>query len=198
MIKLFLIGFITYAILKQMYTNVPMQSTEIQVWGDFSEFKFKRSRWWQRLFHVSLDTFVLLLLFSNFIFVIPDSAIVFLDNTFGDRYSGYVIFFVVSTIFYMIYEGTLKATPGKYLTDSKVVPLKNKPISFETMLGRTLCRRIPFNALSFLSPNGWHDFLSHTTVSTFDIKREKGYSICNIVLLIIILAIFAYSIIRDF
>jgi uncharacterized RDD family membrane protein YckC len=69
-------------------------------------------------------------------------------------------------LYYLIFEGIWGKTPAKLLTKTKVITNEGNKPSFGTIVIRTLCRYIPFDALSFLSSNpvGWHDSLSNTLV----------------------------------
>lgn len=69
-------------------------------------------------------------------------------------------------IFYMILEGLTQRTIGKLITKTKVVLENGKKPPLETIIIRSLCRAIPFNAFSFLgsSNRGWHDSISKTFV----------------------------------
>jgi len=89
-----------------------------------------------------------------------ESVLNFLDslenvNSLVDRLVTTLIFIV----FYMILEGLTQRTIGKLITRTKVVMENGEKPSPETIITRSLCRMIPFNAFSFLgnSPRGWHD-----------------------------------------
>jgi hypothetical protein len=61
-------------------------------------------------------------------------------------------------------EALLGITPAKLLTGTQVTDeFGNKP-RFGNIVGRTLSRFIPFDALSFLFARGWHDSISDTYV----------------------------------
>ncbi|WP_367873729.1 RDD family protein [Luteolibacter sp. Populi] len=68
--------------------------------------------------------------------------------------------------YYTILEATTGLTLGKWITGTKVVTATGERPSFLTALLRTLCRHIPFEALSFLGPTarGWHDSITKTWV----------------------------------
>ena len=81
--------------------------------------------------------------------------------------AGDVIGWVVMLGYYVGFESLLSATPGKLITRTRVVRLDGNPPSFLQILGRTACRFIPFEAVSFLLSGGlrgWHDSLSRTRV----------------------------------
>ncbi|PKP21752.1 MAG: RDD family protein [Bacteroidetes bacterium HGW-Bacteroidetes-21] len=70
----------------------------------------------------------------------------------------------------IIYYSTLEVLTGrtiaKYITGTKVVTLTGEKPDYRTILIRTICRYIPFNAFSFLGSDGsgWHDKISKTRV----------------------------------
>ncbi|WP_337042683.1 RDD family protein [Emticicia sp. 17c] len=72
---------------------------------------------------------------------------------------------VTPLVYYCICEGIFKTTFGKIVTNSAVINQEEEIISFRQGLVRSICRFIPFDALSFLLANrGWHDSVSNTTV----------------------------------
>lgn len=78
----------------------------------------------------------------------------------------------MAIIYYLTFEGLFHATPVKFLTETRVVDAKTMaPPAFGTVFARTLCRRIPFNALSFLGNKGWHDSFSGTELL---LEKKKG------------------------
>ena len=91
----------------------------------------------------------------------PSSAYIFDTNAFG-----YVIAFISGMVYFLFFEAVFGRTIGKYITKTKVVDeFGNKP-SFNTIFTRSICRFIPFDALSFLfgENSGWHDTISNTKV----------------------------------
>ncbi len=78
--------------------------------------------------------------------------------------------FLVAMVFYVALEVTTGKTVGKFYTRTKVVDENGNKPDFRTILIRSLCRFIPFNALSFLGAEdcGWHDKLSKTRVVNID------------------------------
>jgi uncharacterized RDD family membrane protein YckC len=81
---------------------------------------------------------------------------------------GLVVLVLIFLLGYHVFFETLwQRTPGKWITKTKVVCEDGTKPRFPRILGRTLCRWIPFDVFSFLfSPNplGWHDRISHTLV----------------------------------
>jgi hypothetical protein len=64
-------------------------------------------------------------------------------------------------IYYLFFEVVFLQTVGKLHNNSFVAYKDNR---FSRIIGRTLCRLIPFEAFSFLGKKGWHDSLSGTQV----------------------------------
>jgi len=89
-----------------------------------------------------------------------DQALVFLDH-FPPLLIGIVIFI----FYYLLFEGLLARTPGKFLCRTIVVDEDGGPPRFRHILIRTLSRLIPFEPFSFLfAERGWHDGIAHTLV----------------------------------
>ena len=77
----------------------------------------------------------------------------------GPEILGYLLTYVVP-------EAVLGRTVGKFATGTKVVNLRGGKASLGQVLGRTLIRLVPFDALSFIwgDSTGWHDQWSRTLV----------------------------------
>ena len=74
----------------------------------------------------------------------------------------------MTVVYYTVLEVISGRTLGKLLTGTKVVATNGSPASVGQILGRSLCRFIPFEAFSFFGgagrPVGWHDSISKTRV----------------------------------
>ena len=79
-----------------------------------------------------------------------------------------ILAFVLYFLYYFLFEITLSSTPGKLITKTKVADnLTFSRPSIMKVFIRTLCRFIPFEALTiFFYENNltWHDKISKTTV----------------------------------
>lgn len=73
---------------------------------------------------------------------------------------------LLALIYFVIFESIWSKTPAKFITKTKVIMKDGTRPAFGAIFLRTLCRFIPFDALSFLEPNpvGWHDKFSKTMV----------------------------------
>ena len=91
-------------------------------------------------------------------------------TTFQDYAFSYTFFIT----YYFSMEALTQKTFGKYITNTMVVLKNGEKPATKDLLIRSLCRIIPFNALSFLGENGkgWHDSISETFV--VDIKKFEG------------------------
>ena len=79
---------------------------------------------------------------------------------------GYLIGIVVALAYYAGSEMLFQRTLAKFLTGTIVVTADGGRPSTGQILGRTLCRFIPFDAFSYLGTPcvGWHDSISKTRV----------------------------------
>ncbi len=122
-----------------------------------------------------------------------------LANYLIDRIGSYVVAFILILIlggdsnftwlvgiiilggYHLFFEGIWHATPGKWITKTKVVKIDGTPLTFAAILLRTLCRIIPFEPFSFLFgggyPRGWHDSLTGTAVVPEEYTAEDVKSI---------------------
>lgn len=74
------------------------------------------------------------------------------------------IIIVISIVYYTLMEGFFGRSLGKFITGTIVVDENGERPDFGTIFKRSLCRLIPFDALSFLGSRGWHDSISDTYV----------------------------------
>jgi uncharacterized RDD family membrane protein YckC len=84
----------------------------------------------------------------------------------GPKHAGGLISYPVMIGYYLFFEGTFGATPGKMITKTRVVRFDGDKPRFGQIVGRTLSRFVPFEPFSFFSNNsqGWHDRWSGTRV----------------------------------
>ncbi|MDF2456815.1 MAG: hypothetical protein K0R51_2808 [Cytophagaceae bacterium] len=81
---------------------------------------------------------------------------------------------IIFISYYVILECTTGRTLGKLVTGTQVLNEKDEQPSFLNIMGRTLCRLIPFEAFSFLgSGYGWHDSISSTKVVVIKEVKKK-------------------------
>ena len=80
---------------------------------------------------------------------------------------------VLLVIYYTILESLSQKTIGKLITRTKVVLENGERPPFEVFVKRSLCRIIPFDPISFLGKNGWHDSISKTYVVDDNVFNEQ-------------------------
>lgn len=143
-------------------------------YGDYETKELKNPAFFVRVFHQLLDVLLLVLIFSITLFGLFKPYIEIVGNTMGQKGSLLFIFVILRFVYYPITEFLFGATPAKLLTNTRVcTPIGESP-SLSSILMRTLCRSIPFDGISFLGQNGWHDKFSHTTVAYLEPTGVKG------------------------
>ena len=85
---------------------------------------------------------------------------------FLDKTPGLLIGIPILLSYYFVLEATTSRTLGKLVTGTKVVNQDGRTPTLGQIVGRTLCRLIPFEPLSFLGTptRGWHDSIPKTFV----------------------------------
>lgn len=110
--------------------------------------------------------FFIAIIIGVFVGIFSPESVGAFENNMGLEY--FLIIFSTLT-YYITFEATTGRTLGKMITKTKVVDEQGNKPDFSTVLLRTICRFVPFNALSFLfAERGWHDAWSKTRV--VDIK----------------------------
>ena len=69
-------------------------------------------------------------------------------------------------LYYILWEGSMARTPGKMITGTRVVDENGRKPRIGQVIGRTVCRLIPFEFVSFFfnEGRGWHDSIPKTFV----------------------------------
>ncbi|WP_291075844.1 MULTISPECIES: RDD family protein [unclassified Empedobacter] len=76
-----------------------------------------------------------------------------------------IIAAIVLVFYYFLIESITKGRSlGKFITGTKVVMIDGSTPTTKDYFTRSICRIIPFDVLTFLGENGWHDKISKTTV----------------------------------
>ena len=77
-----------------------------------------------------------------------------------------ILLLLINPAYWIFTEAIFGKSPAKFITNTRVVTKNGEQPSFWTIVGRTLCRLIPFEAFSFLGSRavGWHDSISNTRV----------------------------------
>ena len=115
-----------------------------------------------RLMNFAIDTFIITItsvLFSTFfMFTYPVA--------FESGYLAYLLFAIISFLYYSIFEISSGKTLGKILTNTKVINRHNKKPNLFNILIRSCTRLFFFDMHSYLFGYeiGMHDLLSNTLV----------------------------------
>lgn len=100
---------------------------------------------------------------------ISPNVVPFLDGYITLNVYGYLIMMASTFFYYILMEGISGQTLGKMITRTVVVNRYGEKPLWGEILVRTLCRFIPFDALSFIPHGiGWHDRISQTYVKQVD------------------------------
>ncbi|MBI3237318.1 MAG: RDD family protein [Flavobacteriia bacterium] len=83
-----------------------------------------------------------------------------------------VIAIIVLYVYYVCFEGFFGATIGKMILGYSVIDQYAEKPAFTTIMLRTVCRLVPFEAFSCLGERGWHDQWSKTYVVRNSEKAE--------------------------
>lgn len=141
--------------------------TLVRTWT--TETSFFKADNWQRLFHLVFDSVIFGIIGFQFLFFFAhikgfDSIFRSVEMLFNQQILPTVLVIFFGTLFYFVFESLFQATPGKFLTESRVVDKQGLKVSASTILKRSLSRNIPFDPLSFLAKANWHDAVSNTVV----------------------------------
>lgn len=82
---------------------------------------------------------------------------------------------LIAPIYFIVMENVWQRTVGKFVTGTKVVTYTGEKAALWQIIGRSVARMIPFEALSFFVGGsvGWHDTLSETLVVSKDYSPEQ-------------------------
>jgi uncharacterized RDD family membrane protein YckC len=135
-----------------------------------NEILYKTASKGKRFVNYLIDL-IFLLIFSYFfgmtlgillLYVSPESLSIFEED---NNLVNYLLGFIAGMIYYASLEGLTGRTLAKFITKTKVITENGEEPDFKTILIRSLCRFVPFEALSFLGEDtGWHDRWSKTMV----------------------------------
>lgn len=134
-----------------------------------------------RFFNCIIDFFFILVTILVFTFLIVIIGNIFQWNVYNYWVEIMIKLGIVGTylffamLYYLVFESLFGRTLGKIITGCVVVNENGLKPSFTVVFVRTLCRLIPFEALSFLteSEKFWHDSISKTyVVEKKDLEKD--------------------------
>lgn len=138
----------------------------------------------KRFANYLIDLAVFLVIYGIIIFVadaLGANFMNFLESTpFADNLISALLYFLVMSVQEILFKGQ---SVGKLITGTLAVMEDGSSIPNDKFFVRSLCRLIPFDALSFFGSLGWHDKFSKTRVvnkKEFEQNKEKFNSIESI------------------
>lgn len=97
-----------------------------------------------------------------------------IENDSAINFSFILVYILLHFGYFVLMEYYLGKTLGKYITGTSVISIDGNPPTMKQIVGRTFSRLVPFEALSFLGENGWHDTWSDTRViNTKNYEAER-------------------------
>ncbi|GAA5085769.1 hypothetical protein GCM10023210_06890 [Chryseobacterium ginsengisoli] len=154
-----------------------------------------------RFIHLFFDTMIMVSLMFG-IFGLMINYYRYQTNRIPDwlinRFVITIFFVIIRFTYYTFFERIFGATPGKFLTNSRVITLKSEILDTVNIFERTFYRHIPFEAFSFFGKKGWHDSFSETYVVKEKSSNVKSsYIIWAFILCLAILCFYLYEIFID-
>lgn len=124
---------------------------------------------WQRFFHMVADSIIAVMVFCWVLrpLIWMDGVqhfLLALQAVVGERGALTLVILFFGTIYYVLTEGLFGASPAKLLTETRILTDSGHQPGIGNILGRTICRYVPFESLSFFGMRGWHDRWSGTQV----------------------------------
>jgi uncharacterized RDD family membrane protein YckC len=127
----------------------------------------------KRFVHYLVDSIIIILVMSpvfDFLFTFIKGNIY--DRNY-DRLDIFLSTYLATVFYYAFFELLFHSTPGKYLTQCRVISENGDKPNIGQVIGRSFCRLIPFEHFSFLGNRGWHDSITRTDVAEFDHKHYQ-------------------------
>lgn len=160
--------YLSFSILKYIEKGKTLETIE-RTYETHTSVTLVESGRWRRFFHLIMDDFIMILVFStSFEFIVRagkmQDFVAALENGFGERGAFIVIVAVFRVFYYAIFESVLGVTVVKTLSETRVTDEEGNKPPVSSILKRTFLRLVPFEALTFFMPLGLHDRWSETYV----------------------------------
>ena len=135
----------------------------------------------RRFFNWLIDKLVLYALVALAVMVAllvgNERVIAWIDNM--DRITDFAITYAAVLVYYTIMEGVFGLSIGKLVTGTRVVDAHGRRLTFGKGFLRSLCRLIPFDAISLLLSDddvrrAWHDSMTRTYVVRRKARNPVG------------------------
>jgi uncharacterized RDD family membrane protein YckC len=151
------------------------------VYGDVVSETFIIASLSKRFMNLVVDVIICILVFSPVILFLISSnhfnnILIRLQAATNDKIALMVVVLFCRSLYYIFFEWLLGATPGKLLTETRVIKTDGSLPSSKTILGRTISRFVPFEAFSAVfGMYPWHDRWSGTAVVNEKRTGVKGW-----------------------
>lgn len=181
-INLILIGgwlIVCFKVIRFLSTGIPLETVTETHMGTEIEIFTHVSRW-KRLFNFLADWLTLVLIFAPSLKGIidlmrhSDSLAPLNTDDVMARLIIWVLAALLQVLYYMVYEGVFQATPGKFLTGTRVVNADGSKPAAGNIAKRTFSRLVPFESISVLANQSWHDNWSDTHIINEKNEGIKG------------------------
>ncbi|HAO06834.1 MAG TPA: hypothetical protein DCQ50_07545 [Chryseobacterium sp.] len=151
-----------------------------------------RATKWQRFANTFLDGifvqfayYAMIFIFSLIYAIIYGKSITddLLENDSSLSFYSMLIYFVFYLGYFILMEYYFGKTLAKFITGTSVISIDGNKPTIGQIIGRTFSRLVPFDALSFLGENGWHDSWSDTRVihtKNYETERQAKSEIESI------------------
>ena len=181
--------FVSYKILNYLNSKKKLQINQDIV--DESLTYFVEAPLWKRFFNFCIDTIILILVFGYFFFLLYKTFSLRNSLDGGSAFIFIVIILFARISYYMIFELFFDSSPGKFLTETRVIKNDGNKIDAPTSFYKNLARYVPFEPYSFLFARvGWHDKWTDTTVVKEERTGKNGvYYFWSIPIFVIILTL---------
>ncbi len=118
-----------------------------------------------RFFHMIIDGILTITIFFQLGDIFATPIWNYTTAAIGYSATAWVHFIALRIVYFLFFEAIWKATPAKFLTQSRVTNVQGEKITLKQALARTLSRWVPFEAFSFLGAGArLHDLWSQTHV----------------------------------
>jgi uncharacterized RDD family membrane protein YckC len=136
------------------------------------------------LFSISIFIVIVFAIIAGIIAVVnPEIDIFYKIETINPLLDRLLTMVLYVTLIFLSEFLTKGRSLGKFITGTKVVMIDGSAPTTKDYFYRNICRIIPFDQLTFLGENGWHDKISKTTVvnkKAFEADLSQQDSIDNI------------------
>jgi uncharacterized RDD family membrane protein YckC len=180
-LSLVLIGGWLFICLKaiRFLSTAPLETVTESYMGNEVEIFTRVSRW-ERLVNLLADSVTLMLVFMPSIESITslmrnsESLYALAHDEVTARLIVWLLVALLQVVYYMMFEGVFQATPGKFLSGTRVVNADGSKPPVTGILKRSLSRLVPFEPLSVLFNQSWHDNWSDTHIVNEKSEGVKG------------------------